>query len=441
MVPARILIAAENASTRLGGEAILPYHYFRLLRARGHDVHLIVHARMRPELEQLFGPDGRGGTPGVDPRSSEGGSLGLQPQEQSQPAHRGFSPGEPESRLHFVPDQLLQKFFYKLGRLLPRRIDEATFGLANQLLTQHAQRAVIRRLAVPGTVLHQPIPVSPRFPSLLSGLGAPLVVGPLNGGMEYPPAFRTAESVLTRTLIALGRTFTDTINAIFPGKRNAALVLVANARTRAALPSRLKGRIVELVENGVDTSQWSSTPAEIGPPRFLFIGRLVEWKALDIALEALTHVPGATLDVLGDGPLRDTWQSHATAIGANATFHGWKSQTDCAALLAGATALLLPSVYECGGAVVLESMAAAVPVIATAWGGPLDYLDPTCGYLIPPTSREALIIGFTGAMQTLAADPTLRAEMGKQARTRALAHFAWDHKITQIEALYQSLAT
>ena len=215
----RILIVAENASTRLGGEAILPYHYYRLLRARALDVHLIVHERMRAELEEHF-------------------------------------PADPN--LHFVADQWLQKLFYKSGRILPRRIDEATLGLANQLLTQLAQRKVARALVITGTVIHQPIPVSPRAPSVMAGL-APLICGPLNGGMEYPAAFRGAETLVTRALIAFGRKFTDVMNAVFSGKRNAALVLVANARTRTALPSQLKGRVVELVENGVD-------PAS-GPPR------------------------------------------------------------------------------------------------------------------------------------------------------------------------------
>ncbi len=400
MPPTRILIAAENASTRLGGEAILPLHYFRLLRARGLDVHLVVHERMRAELEALFPAD-------LD-------------------------------RLHFVPDQLLQKLFYKLGRLLPRRIDEATLGLANQLLTQHAQRAVIRRLILPGTVLHQPIPVSPRFPSLLAGLGAPLVIGPLNGGMEYPAAFRSAESLVTRTLIRLGRTFTDATNAIFSGKRNAALVLVANTRTEAALPTNLKGRIVHLVENGVDAGQWSpALPGTLG--RFVFVGRLVDWKALDVALEALATVPDASLDVIGEGPMRATWQARATGLGLNVTFHGWKSQAGCAALLAGATALLLPSIYECGGAVVLEAMAAAVPVIATAWGGPLDYLDPTCGLLISPDSREHLVAGFAAAMATLCASPELQGRMGAAGRARVLAHFTWEEKISTMLGLYESL--
>jgi glycosyltransferase involved in cell wall biosynthesis len=342
-------------------------------------------------------------------------------------------PADPN--LHFVADQALQKLFYQAGKLLPRRVSESTFGLANQILTQLAQRKVVRSLLIPGTVIHQPIPVSPRFPSAMAHLPAALVVGPMNGGMEYPAAFRGTESLGTRALITLGRSFTDAMNTVFCGKRNAALVLVANARTQAALPSGLKGRMVELVENGVDAGQWAPTAA--GPtPRFVFIGRLVDWKALDIALAALAQVPGATFDVIGDGPMRAFWQA---AAGPATTFHGWKSQAECAGLLAGATALLLPSIYECGGAVALEAMAAAVPVVATAWGGPLDYLDSTCGFLIPPDSREALIAGFTAAIQQLIDDPRLRTQMGAAARARVLGNFTWEQKIDTILSLYQSI--
>jgi glycosyltransferase involved in cell wall biosynthesis len=399
----RVLIVAENASTRFGGEAIIPYHYFRLLRARGVDAHLIVHARTRDELHKLFADD--------------------------------------LEHLHFVEDQLLQKLFYRAGKLLPHRVAEATFGLANQLLTQQAQRAAIRPLVSPRCVVHQPIPVSPRFPSLLYGLGAPVVIGPLNGGMEYPVAFRDAESSLSQFLIAFGRSFTDLANAIFPGKRQAAVVLVANQRTREALPSKLQGRIVELPENAVDTSQWSSNqPGTTDATRFVFIGRLVDWKALDIVIEALREVPGATLDVIGDGPMLPAWRDLAASLqlAARVRFLGWRSQAECAEYLGGCCALVLPSIYECGGAVVLEAMAMSRPVIATAWGGPVDYLDATCGMLIEPSSRAAMVAGFAGAMRQLMESPDLRAALGSAGRERLLNNFDWSRKIDRVMALYES---
>ena len=401
MKPARVLLVAENASAKLGGEAILPYHYFRLLLAREVDTHLLVHARMRDELLALF------------------------------PAHR--------DRLHFVEDRWLQKLFYHCGKRLPRRLDEATLGLANQMLTQLAQRKLVRALRVPGTVVHQPIPVSPKFPSFLAVDSVPLVVGPLNGGMQYPRAFRRAESALSRAAIALGRSFSNAANTLVPGKRKAAVVLVANARTRAALPRGLRGEIIELPENGVDLDLWRGESSGEPSSRFVFIGRLVNWKALDLALEALASVPGATLEVIGDGAMRASWESLAASLGLldRVSFLGWRTQAECADHLRGCCALLLPSLYECGGAVVLEAMALARPVIATAWGGPADYLDTTCGILVEPTSRQTLIAGFADAMRTLIASPQLSRRMGEAGRNRLLREFAWSKKINAILEIYE----
>ncbi len=50
----RVLIAAEHASARFGGEAALPLHYFRVLRKRGIPVWLVTHARTRDELAQVI---------------------------------------------------------------------------------------------------------------------------------------------------------------------------------------------------------------------------------------------------------------------------------------------------------------------------------------------------------------------------------------------------
>ncbi|MDE1163417.1 MAG: glycosyltransferase family 4 protein [Acidobacteriaceae bacterium] len=398
----RVVIVAEHASVRFGGEASLPYHYFRVLRARDVDAYLLTHERTRAELHELF-------------------------------------PSELD-RLLFVPDMTLQKLFYRLSLLLPRRISEATFGLANQLLTQRAQRGMVRKLIVPGTIVHQPIPVSPRFPSLIYDVGAPVIIGPMNGGMEYPAAFRQAESAVVSALVSFGRLFSGIGNRLLPGKRKAALLLVANQRTAEALPVQPRGRVVELVENGVDLARWPAVATIAGSqtPRFLFMGRLVDWKALDIALEALAQLPEATLDVVGDGAMRSAWEELAATLGLvdRVRFLGWRSQQDCAALLAQSTALVLPSIYECGGAVVLEAMSVGKPVIATAWGGPADYLDATCGILVPPTSRESMIAAFAAGFRSLADSPERCAAMGQAGRHRIEQHFDWEKKVDRVLELY-----
>jgi glycosyltransferase involved in cell wall biosynthesis len=214
------------------------------------------------------------------------------------------------------------------------------------------------------------------------------------------------------------------------------------------LPRAIKGRVVELVENGVDFSVWRSasdriTSIENGPVRFVFVGRLIDWKAIEIILEATRRVRldvAISLEIIGEGPMRNTWQEQAERMGLSGTvtFSGWMSQPDCARRLQQSDVFLLPSLFECGGAVVLEAMAMELPVIATAWGGPVDYLDDTCGVLVQPSSREALIAGFADAMKALALSLDLRQRLGLAGLQRARQFFDWERKIDQILDLYRT---
>jgi glycosyltransferase involved in cell wall biosynthesis len=402
----RVCIVAENASFRFGGEASLPLHYFSRLRARGLEAWLIVHGRTREELEKLF------------PDDSE--------------------------RIRFIPDKWFHKLIWRLNRYLPRRVAEATLGTLMVLVNQCIQRKMVQDLIASHhvNVVHQPIPVSPLAPSFICKLGVPVVIGPMNGGMNYPEAFHNVESGVTRASVTLARSCANLVNWAIPGKKLASFVLVANQRTRLALPRCVRGQVVEIPENGVDLGIWSvqsKLPSDGHPPRFLFLGRLVDWKRLDLAIEALANVPGAYLDVIGDGPMRAVWTRLAVTLNLNdrICFRGWMPQQECAQYLQSATALLLPSIYECGGAVVLEAMATGTPVIAVAWGGPSDYLDESCGLLIPPVDARAVINGFAAGMQTLIDKPELRTSLGTAARKKIEESFSWEEKVDRVVGIYR----
>ncbi len=416
----RILIVAEHASASFGGEAALPLHYFRVLLARGAPVWLITHARVRSELTALF------------------------PQAMD--------------RILFVEDSRLHRWMCQLGSQLPSRISYFTTGFVSRFSTQLEQKRLARQLIVQRgiQVVHQPMPVSPREPSILFDLGAPVAIGPMNGGMEYPPAFQPRKIRWVAKLVGLGRATAGLMNRIMPGKPRAAALLVANERTRQALPLDLGARAVVLPENGVDLSLWQRPAAyaagpSSGVPTFVFMGRMVDWKAVDLLLYAFdqsSRKAPMSLTLIGDGPESPALREQARQQGRLALregeagkifFAGWQPQATCADILRRSQALVLPSLWECGGAVVLEAMACGLPVIATAWGGPMDYLDDRCGILVPPTTRPSLIDGLAQAMRTLATDADLRQRMGAAGRAKVQREFDWEHKVDVMLDVYRRL--
>jgi glycosyltransferase involved in cell wall biosynthesis len=406
----RICIVAEHASYRFGGEAILPIHYFARLRARGEEAWLIVHARTREELEAAFPSD--------------------------------------RDRLRCIEDAWFHRLLCKISEALPRRVAESTFSLLSILITQYLARRIVLALRDSEglDVVHQPIPVSPRFPSLMFGLKIPVIIGPMNGGMEYPPAFRHLESIVSRISVPIGRYLSNLANSVLPGKKLAKVLIVANRRTRLALPRGFKGQVVELSENGVDLKIWlapekmrGQTPPAPKTAHFVFVGRLIDLKCLDIVIEALRQVPDAHLEVIGDGTMREAWEHLAGELGVSSrvAFSGWLTQAECASRVQSAIALLLPSICECGGAVVLEAMAAGVAVIATKWGGPVDYVDGNTGILIEPKNRRFLVEGFAAAMRQVIAAPELARTMGLSGREKVARYFDWERKIDSIMHIYR----
>jgi len=414
----RVLIIAEHASLDFGGEAALPLHYFRVLRKRGHQVWLLVHERTVEELNARFGKD----APTI-----------------------------------FVRDTKLVRFLWAITQVLPQRIAYFSSGYLMRVLTQAHQKKLaqnmIRKEAI--DVVHVPMPVSPREPSLLYNLGAPVIFGPMNGAMDYPPGFRRANGRLENTFIKAGRSVSNLMNQVFPGKRRAAALLVANERTRHALPRNTTGDVIELVENGVDLSLWNSTQQQqakdVGYTRFVFMGRLIALKGVDFLLEAFktaSKKQPMSLLIIGEGPEREKLEKIAHKYdllakreeAGKVTFKGWCAQDECAKHLGSSDALILPSLMECGGAVILEAMAMARPVIATDWGGPPDYLDETCGILVPPTSPGTFVEGLENAMSRLAQSRELREKMGKAGAEKIANLFDWDVKVNEMLELYDRIS-
>jgi glycosyltransferase involved in cell wall biosynthesis len=404
--PISIAIVCDNASFRMGGEAAIPLRFFREFRALGARVQLLAHDRVRPELETILTPAER-------------------------------------ADVTFFPDQNLQRLIFRLGRVLPIRLQELfVFGLITAL-TERRQVRHLRALSAQDRidVVFQPVPIAPRAISLIRLDDRPVYFGPLNGAMDYPPAFRRRSGRLTDLAVQLGRALAEPLHHIFPARKQAAGVFVSNPRTLAALP-RAMARVPRYrsFDATADSLQWRDTRRgnTVDTDHFLYVGRLVDWKAVDIAIRATHALQGrARLTIVGDGPERSALERLAATGPGQITFAGFQPHDRIAALYARVTAQLLPSLREAGGNVCMEALAAGVPMIATRWGGAVDVIrDGIDGLLIPPDSEQTLVTGFADAMRNLMDNPARASAMGSAGRARVLDAFSWQTKARDILAIF-----
>ena len=212
---------------------------------------------------------------------------------------------------------------------------------------------------------------------------------------------------------------------------------------------------LHVVPCGVDRTVFApfgAAPARGMALRLLAVGRLVERKGFDTAIEALAVLatgPGAVdaeLVVAGGPPAGDLardpearrLRALAAALGVADRVHliGRVSQVELAAQLRAADIVVVTPVYEPFGLVPLEAMACGRPVVGSAVGGLLDTVVPgVTGELVPPRRPDLL----APVLHDLLADPFRRDAYGLAGRHRAVEKYQWSQVAAETEAVYAGL--
>ncbi|QDT56488.1 2-deoxystreptamine glucosyltransferase [Caulifigura coniformis] len=207
---------------------------------------------------------------------------------------------------------------------------------------------------------------------------------------------------------------------------------------------RLQQDAVSVIPNGVDSAAISSaSPADLsqfGIPgnarTLLFVGRLDVQKGISVLLDAFRALalghPDLHLLVVGAGPLEAGIRQFVRAHGLDRTIHLAGRRDDVPSLMRSAQALVLPSLWEGMPNVVLEAMAAGLPVVATAVDGTADVVtDRVTGWLCPPGSADALSQRVSDCL----AAPEQAVSVAKAAQVSVKERFAW----ISVAASYQRL--
>ena len=132
------------------------------------------------------------------------------------------------------------------------------------------------------------------------------------------------------------------------------------------------------------------------PIRLLSAASMNYGKGFDILIRAYAKLletdPGCSLTIMGDGPEMPAIRSLAMQLGVDGTitFKGTYIRSEFATELSRSDIFVLPSRSETFGLVYAEALAAGVPVVATACGGPEDFVDDSNGILVPVDDADAL---------------------------------------------------
>lgn len=198
---------------------------------------------------------------------------------------------------------------------------------------------------------------------------------------------------------------------------------------------------------GVEIPEIEKMPERNGK-RIIMVGRFVEKKGFEYAIEAFSKViksgADAVFDIIGDGPLKNRYIAMIKKLGVEdkVVFHGVKSHKEVLEMILKSDILLAPSVVaangdrESGILVAKEAGARFVPVIGTIHGGIPEIIDDgKTGFLVNEKDVEAL----ADRIMILLSNENLRIEMGIAARKKMENEYSLPERVEVLESYYDSV--
>ncbi|MEY2576317.1 MAG: hypothetical protein QOF80_1804 [Verrucomicrobiota bacterium] len=230
----------------------------------------------------------------------------------------------------------------------------------------------------------------------------------------------------------------------------AAIVTVSDYAARD-LRARFPGAAarVHRVYNGVDLSRFHPPDPGTGIPAIISIGRLIEKKGFADLISACALLTSRrrafACEIIGEGPLEETLRAQITGAGLDGQVRlaGPQTQTQVALRLAHATIFALPCTREADGGmdnlptVIMEAMAAGLPVISTPLAGVPEMVEPDVnGELVPERDPVAIC----AALERLISDPVRARRLGDRGRQIAREKFSIENSVRQLQEIFASIS-
>lgn len=409
----RVLILAENCNPEWPSLPVVGYKYARAL-AGVTEVTVATHIRNRPNIEAA---------------------------------------GEMIDRVVYIDNEWIAGPLYRIAKVL-RGGDQVAWS-TNQIMAYLPYLAFERQalarfrteLAAGGfDLVHRITPMSPTLPSYAAGrTRQPFVIGPLNGNLAWPEAFRGEQKREREGMRRLRDLY-----RYLPYSRGtfakAAAILAAFPHTIADLPEAVRDRVVDIPEIGFDDAVFHArgrAPAFSGegPRRFVFAGRLVPYKVPEAAVRAFATsevLKDHVLQIVGDGPELPRLEAIVAETGAGdrIRFEGRKTQAEVAEIMRQGDVFVFPSIRELGAGVVIEAMACGMTVLVTDYGAPGHLADQGRGVRVALQPLDGLVRDYRAAMEACIADPAGHATIAAAGQAHAHCHYTWEAKAAYTAEIY-----
>jgi glycosyltransferase involved in cell wall biosynthesis len=207
--------------------------------------------------------------------------------------------------------------------------------------------------------------------------GRPFVLGPAGGGAATPIGFLPALGARGAAYEVARGAATSAGRYLNPLARlawqRADLILVQNPESLAWIPRRHRRKAVVFPNALIPSGDAANRPSVDRHPRtMLFAGRLLPFKGVSLAIEALARLAGWRLIVCGKGPDGERLRGLAHRLGVmdRVDFRGWVDREELARIMRDETdVFVFPSLHDQAPLVVAEATAVGVPVVSLDRGG------------------------------------------------------------------------
>ncbi len=265
-----------------------------------------------------------------------------------------------------------------------------------------------------------------RQPSYLGRLGLSFVIGPLGGGEFAPPVLARELPLRARILEGfrwMGNHIALRDSSVRAMLKSAAVILCKTPETLHVLPTPYRSKCLLQVEIGIDHEWLADEIAIPQSPQLLYAGRFLCLKGIHLAMDALAVAlrqrDDICLTIIGRGPDK-AWllrRSRQLGISRAIRWCDWMPRDKLREEYRNALALIVPSLHDSSGNVILESLALGTPVICLDTGGPREIVPEGGGFRIAIDGRSSVDVveDLARAILALANDRHLAEQMSENA--------------------------